>query len=96
MNLLEPRQPSAAVVSAAPPVLPPDAQASPIVPAGWFRIPDAIRFSGIGRTSLYALIGEGKIKSALVRKRGNLRGIRIISAAGLSNYLNSLADTPAD
>lgn len=57
----------------------------------WLRIPDAIRIYGIGRSSLYELISDGKIKSASLRKRGNVRGIRLISATSLEAFLESIA-----
>jgi len=58
----------------------------------WYRLPDASRVSGLGRSSLYSLVGEGKIKSICVRKRNNARGIRLISADSLSAFLNSFAE----
>ncbi len=57
----------------------------------WLRIPDAIRLFGIGRSSLYELIGEGKIRSASIKKRGNIRGVRLISVASLEAFLESFA-----
>jgi hypothetical protein len=57
----------------------------------WLRIPDAIRFSGLGRSSLYELIREGKIKSVCLRKRNNIRGVRLISADSLSSLIESAA-----
>ncbi len=32
-------------------------------------VPDALRLSGIGRTKLYELIAEGRLKSTLIGKR---------------------------
>ncbi len=58
----------------------------------WLRIPDAIRFSGLGRSSLYELIREGKIKSVCLRKRNNIRGVRLISADSLSSLIESAAN----
>jgi hypothetical protein len=57
----------------------------------WLRIPDAIRVSGIGRSTLYELISSGAIKSVLIRKRGCQRGIRLISADSLRTYIQSFA-----
>lgn len=57
----------------------------------WLRPADAVKLYGIGRSTLYALIGGGQIKSVCLRQRGNARGIRLISAASLSSYLESLA-----
>ena len=58
----------------------------------WFRIADATRFYGIGRSSLYELIGAGKIKSVVLCKKGNSRGIRLLSAASLDALLASLVE----
>jgi excisionase family DNA binding protein len=51
-------------------------------------IADAAKVSGIGRTSLYELIGAGKIEA---RKAGNRT---LIPAASLRSYIASLR--PAD
>ncbi|MEI6872054.1 MAG: helix-turn-helix domain-containing protein [Verrucomicrobiota bacterium] len=53
----------------------------------WLRIPDAIRVSGLSRSTLYVLIGAGKIKSFSNRARGSQRGIRLISYDSLIDYL---------
>ena len=55
----------------------------------WLRIPDAIRVSGIGRSSLYELIAAGRINSKCLRKRGAIRGIRIISYDSLLAYIDA-------
>jgi hypothetical protein len=58
----------------------------------WYRVPDAVRVSGIGRSSLYGLIKENKVKSICLRKRNAQRGIRLINADSLSQFLNGLAE----
>jgi hypothetical protein len=55
----------------------------------WLRLPDAIRASGVGRSTLYKLIGTGDIKSVCLRKRGCQRGIRLISADSLRTFIES-------
>jgi hypothetical protein len=62
----------------------------------WLRIPDTIRYSGIGRSSLYTLIGDGKIRSVSIRKRGAVKGIRLISVDSIDSYLNSLSEAQCD
>ncbi len=47
-------------------------------------VADAVRVSGLGRTSLYELIGAGKIEA---RKAGNRT---LIPAASLRAYITSL------
>jgi hypothetical protein len=59
---------------------------------GICQVQDAIRFSGIGRTSLYSLIGEGKVKSINLRKPGTARGRRLVHLPSLRAYLNSFAE----
>lgn len=55
----------------------------------WLRVPDAIRISGVGRSTLYELIKEQRIKSIVLRKRNAIRGIRLINADSLSAFLES-------
>jgi hypothetical protein len=56
--------------------------------AVWLRIPEAVRTRGIGRSTLYQLIAEEKIKSRLVKaRRDNVRGIRLISADSLDQFI---------
>ncbi len=58
----------------------------------WLRIPEAIKRFGISRTKLYELISDGDIKSVSLRKRGQVRGTRLISYDSMCDYLNNLAD----
>ena len=58
----------------------------------WLRIPKAIQTFGIGRTKLYELINSKAIKSASIRKRGQIKGTRLISFDSLNDYLNQLAN----
>jgi hypothetical protein len=54
----------------------------------WLRIPEAVRTRGIGRSTLYTLIAEGKIKSRVLKaQRDSLRGIRLISADSLDEFI---------
>jgi len=53
----------------------------------WVRIPEAVKVSGLSRSSLYELIGSGKIKSFSNRARGSQRGIRLISYDSLLGFL---------
>lgn len=54
----------------------------------WLRIGDAVRTRGIGRSTLYELIGAGRIKTRLVKaRRDSIRGIRLISADSLDAYI---------
>ena len=55
-------------------------------------IPDAIRFSSLGRTRLYEEVSSGRIKSVLLRKPGAARGRRLIHLASLRAYLLSFQE----
>lgn len=57
----------------------------------WLRLPDATRASGIGRSSLYELVKENKIKSVCLKNRNSTRGIRLINADSLSKFIESFA-----
>ncbi len=54
------------------------------------RWQDVQRLYGIKRGTLYNLINEGKIKSVVLRRKGNVHGCRLIHLASISQYLNSL------
>jgi hypothetical protein len=54
----------------------------------WLRVPEAMRVSGLCRSSIYALIGAGKIKSFTNKvHRDCQRGTRLISYDSLVAYL---------
>jgi hypothetical protein len=63
------------------------------VRAEWLRVPDAMHASGIGRSLLYELIRERKIKSVCLRKRNAQRGIRLINADSLNSFIESAANS---
>ena len=58
----------------------------------WLRIDDAVRLFGPCRSTLYELIGEGKIKSVSLRKRGAVKGIRLINYDSLAAFIESQGD----
>ena len=58
----------------------------------WLRIPAAIEVFGISRTKLYELIGERCIKSVSLRKRGQIKGTRLINYDSMMEYLDRLAE----
>jgi len=54
----------------------------------WLRIPEAVRTRGVGRSTLYTLIAEGKVKSRLLKaRRDSMRGIRLVSADSLDEFI---------
>jgi Helix-turn-helix domain len=61
------------------------------LPVKWLRIPAACAYSGMSRAKLYQLMAEGQIKSICVRKKGNVRGLRLLSAESIDAFLESCA-----
>lgn len=57
----------------------------------WIRPKDVPKYFGIGRTQLYSILAENKIKSVSMRKRGQRHGTRLISYDSLSVWLESMA-----
>lgn len=56
----------------------------------WLRVPEAVRTRGIGRSTLYTLIAEGRVRSSLIKtRRDSLRGIRLISADSLDEFIEN-------
>lgn len=53
------------------------------------RTTDAVRLFGIGKSTLADWISRGLIRSHLVRRPGNKSGIRLISTAGLREFIES-------
>ncbi len=58
----------------------------------WLKVGDAVRRFSIGRTSIYELIRNGSIKTALIRKRGNTLGCRLISTDSLRAYIERFVE----
>jgi excisionase family DNA binding protein len=58
----------------------------------WLRPKQVPHYFGVGRSKLYELIAEGKIKSVSMRTRGAKHGTRLVSYDSLSAYLESLAN----
>lgn len=58
----------------------------------WLRVSAAVKYSGISRSLLYELLQSGKIESRVLRKRGALRGIRLVSVASIDTFIEGLPD----
>lgn len=79
---------------------PPMAASSETTKPEWLRLPAPgarCRFTGLSRSTLNELTipgpandGSAPVKSVVLRKRGALRGIRLISYDSLMQYLNTL------
>jgi excisionase family DNA binding protein len=57
----------------------------------WIRVRQVVAHYNISRTTVYDLLQQGVLRSVSLRKRGNIRGIRLISKAALDGYLAQLA-----
>lgn len=54
----------------------------------WVRIPEACQISGLGRSTLYALLKNGDIASKLVKtSKHNIGGCRLISVESLRAFI---------
>jgi len=58
----------------------------------WIRPADVRQLFGISRSGTYELIASGEIRSVSLRKRGQTRGVRLISYDSLCAYLESRAE----
>ena len=58
----------------------------------YLRIPAAVSYSGMSRAKLYQLMAEGQIKSISVRRKGRVRGLRMILAESLDHFLASFEE----
>lgn len=56
----------------------------------YIRTNDMKQHFGIVRSAVYELLAENKIRSVVIKKRGNSRGIRLIDYASVVDYLASL------
>jgi hypothetical protein len=62
--------------------------------SNWITVRQATSRFPLGRTSIYELIREGRIRSLLLRKRGNVSGKRLLNSASIEAYIASYA-TPS-
>jgi hypothetical protein len=69
-------------------------QSNAAIQPEWLRIKEAVRFSGLGRSTLYGFIADGTLKSVCVRKRGNIRGIRLIAVGELRRFIEAQIERP--
>jgi hypothetical protein len=56
----------------------------------WLRVADAVRYSSISRSLLYELLKAGQVESRVLRKRGRVRGIRLVSVDSLNQFIKAL------
>lgn len=73
-------------------ISPRDAASTPHTsPVEWQRVPEICRCFGLKRSKVYELISRGVLKSASLRQKGSLRGIRIVSCDSVRTLLESSA-----
>ena len=66
----------------------------------WIRLPtkkgEREANTGLSRPCLYELINAGKIKSASLKKKGTLKGVRLIWLPSLLEYIEKHVVKPTD
>lgn len=74
---------------------PPPSQSAAITsnPIEWLKVKDVVAIYRIGRTTVFSLIRTGIIRSVSLKKKGNIRGLRLISKISVDEYLAGLAAT---
>jgi hypothetical protein len=55
---------------------------------------NACPITGLRRGALYELARAGKVKTATIRRKGSMRGIRLVQVESLLAYVASCADAP--
>ncbi|NCC50978.1 MAG: hypothetical protein EOM20_07145 [Spartobacteria bacterium] len=63
--------------------------ATGVSPERWIRLPvrGTCPHTGLSRAHFYTLIKEGKIKTANIRKPGNLTGVRLVWLPSVVEYI---------
>ncbi len=56
----------------------------------WIRVGDVERIFGIGRSAVYRLISEGRIKTASLSSDPKKKATRLINYASVASYLEQL------
>ena len=66
--------------------------------AEWIRVDASVKFSSLSRSLLYENFDSsgGPIKTAVIRKRGALRGVRLVNVASLRDFIESYANPVAE
>jgi len=58
----------------------------------WLRVPAACQRFGVSRSWLYERIASGEIRSTALRKRGAVKGIRLISRDSMAAFIEASAE----
>ena len=54
-----------------------------LTPPRWLRIPDAVKYAGLGRSTIYNLLGQGKIKSCTIGS------IRVVDRESIDSFMEN-------
>lgn len=57
----------------------------------WMRIRQIVKHYNLSRSFIYELLRQGILRSVSLRKKGNIRGIRLVSRISMDEYLAALA-----
>jgi hypothetical protein len=58
----------------------------------WVRVDEAVRLYGIGRSTFYLLIKEGRVRSRLIKaRRDSIRGRRLLSTDSIEAVIEGAA-----
>jgi hypothetical protein len=61
----------------------------------WLRIPSAVKYSGLSRSRLYELLGQGRIKSICLKSHNKiklLRGVLLVDRESIDLFMESLQE----
>jgi hypothetical protein len=61
-------------------------EGQPVQPK-WGSVKAATQYSGIPRYRIFELVAEGQIRSAVLKRRGQLRGRRLIDLKSLDDFI---------
>lgn len=62
----------------------------------WISVREATKRFPLGRSTIFLLIKERRIRSLLLRKRGNISGKRLVSTFSIADYIASHATPDVD
>jgi predicted DNA-binding transcriptional regulator AlpA len=72
-----------------PEPLPPDFAFS----SDWLRIPRAVEYSGLPKSTIYQLLSDGELVSfSMQLRKGAKRGVRFVSRKSIDRFLNRKAE----
>jgi hypothetical protein len=55
----------------------------------YLRVPAAVKYCGLSKSHIYELASSGEIKSACIRRRGSVRGVRLIHRGSLADFIEA-------